>query len=109
MLQDKITKQISELQTNFSSNQMRSSTIFHTLQSLKLSANFAEFNFLKPQGYAFNLVLSLLIWMIIQSKKTVNSSLSELSENHINLEKDVFYRLKNSEKACWRRILCLEC
>jgi len=105
MLQDKVTKQISELQTNFSSNQMRNSTIFQTLKSLKLSANFAEFNFLKRQGYAFNLVLSLLIWMTLQSKKTVNYSITELSENNIGLEKDVFYRLKNSEKVCWRRIL----
>jgi len=105
MLQDKVTKQISELQTNFSSNQMSNSTIFQTLKSLKLSANFAEFNYLKTQGYAFNLILSLLIWMTLQSKKTVNSSITELSENNIGLEKDVFYRLKNSEKVCWRRIL----
>jgi len=84
---------------------LRSSTIFQTLKSLKLSANFAEFNHLKSQGYAFNVVLSLLIWMVLQSKKTVNSSLSELSDNGIKLEKDVYYRLKNSEKICWRRIL----
>ena len=105
MLQDKVTKQISELQTNFSSKQMRSSTIFQTLKSMKFSANFSEFNFLKTQGYAFNIVLSLLIWMTLQSKKTVNSSISELLENNTGLAKDVFYRIKNSEKVCWRRIL----
>jgi len=105
MLHDKITEKITELQTNFSLDQMRSSTVFQTLTSLKLTANFAEFNFLKTQGYAFNGVLSLLIWMRFKSKKTVNSSLTELSENGINLEKDVYYRLKNSEKICWRRIL----
>jgi len=105
MLHDKVTEQISELQTIFSSNQMRSASIFHTLKSLKLSANFAEFNFLKTQGYTFNLVLSLLIWMNLRSSKTVNSSLPELSENNIKLAKDVYYRLKNSEKVCWRRIL----
>jgi len=105
MLHDKITEKISELQNNFSSIQLRSSTIFQTLKSLKLSANFAEFNHLKSQGYAFNVVLSLLIWMVLKSKKTVNSSLSELSDNGIKLEKDVYYRLKNSEKICWRRIL----
>ena len=105
MLHDKITEKFSELQNNFRSNQLRSTTIFQTLKSLKLSANFAEFNYLKSQGYAFNLVLSLLIWMTLQSKKTVNSSLSELSDNGINLKNDVYYRLKNSEKICWRRIL----
>jgi len=105
MLHDKVTEQISELQTSFNSNQMRSENIFQTLKSLKLSANFAEFNFLKTQGYTFNFVLSLLIWMSLRSKKTVNSSLPELSENNIKLAKDVYYRLKNSEKVCWRRIL----
>jgi hypothetical protein len=105
MLDDKITQKISELQKNFSSSQLERSTIFQTLKSLKLSANFAEFNFLKKQGYAFNLVLSVLIWMTLRSIKTVNSSLSELFENGILLEKDVYYRLKNSEQICWRRIL----
>ena len=75
------------------------------LKSLKLPSNFSEFNLLKSQGYAFNLVLSLLIWMTIQSKKTVNSSLPDMSDNGITIKKDVFYRLKNSEKICWRRIL----
>jgi len=105
MPRDKVTKQISELQNNFSSDQIKSSTIFQTLKSLKLSANFAEFNHLKVQGYAFHLVLSLLIWMILHSKKTVNSSLPEFSDNGIHLGNDVYYRFKNSEKICWRRIL----
>ena len=105
MLDDKVTTKISELQNNFSSDSLKSSTIFQTLKSLKLSANFSEFNFLKAQGYAFNLVLSLLIWLTLQSKKTVNSSLADLSDNGIKVKKDVFYRLKNSTKVCWRRIL----
>jgi hypothetical protein len=105
MPQDKVTPKISELQKNFSSDQLRSSNIFQMLKSLKLSANFTECNFLKSQGYAFNLVLSLLIWMTIGSNKTVNSSLPDLSDNGIHLGKDVFYRLKNSAKICWRRIL----
>ena len=105
MLRDKITKQISELQNNFTSYQVKSSTIFQTLKSLKLSNSFTEFNHLKTQGYAFNLVLSLLIWMTIHSKNTVNSSLPELSDNGIKIKKDVYYRLKKSVKICWRRIL----
>ena len=72
---------------------------------MKLSANFAEFDFLKKQGYAFQLVLSLLIWMVLHAKNTVSSSLPELFDNGIKIKKDVFYRLKNSEKICWRRIL----
>jgi hypothetical protein len=105
MPQDKVTNKNSELQNNFSSDQLQSSTISQTLKSLKLSANFSDFNYLKEQGYTFNLVLSFLIWMTIHSKKTVNSSLSDLSDNGVNLGKDVYYRFKNSEKICWRRIL----
>ena len=71
MLRDKVTDKISELQNNFTgSDRLKSSIIFQTLQSLKLSANFAGFNFFKQQGYAFNFVLSLLIWMTIQPEKT---------------------------------------
>ena len=105
MPQDKVSNKISELQNNFSSDQLKSLTIFQTLKSLKLSANFADFNYLKEQGYVFNLILSFLIWMTIHSKKTVNSSLSDLSDNGVHLGKDVYYRFKNSEKICWRRIL----
>jgi hypothetical protein len=100
-----ITKKITELKKKISTDEFKNSTIFQTLKSFKLSANFTEFNFLKKQGYTFDLILSLLIWMNIRSKETVNSSLSELSENGILLRKDVFYRLKNSEHVCWRRIL----
>jgi hypothetical protein len=105
MLDCKVTKKISELQEDSSSSQLKSATIFQTIKSLRLSANFAEFNHLKKQGYTFNVVLSVLIWVILQSKKTVNSSLPELLDNGISIEKDVYYRLKNSTKICWRRIL----
>ena len=105
MLGDKVTNKISELQTNFSSEQLKCSTIFQTINSLKLSSNFKEFNYLKQQGYTFDVVLSVLIWIVLRSKTTVNSALSELSDYGINIKKDVYYRLKNSVKICWRRIL----
>ena len=92
MLRDKITNKISELQNDFSSKEVKSSIIFQTLKSLKMSATFSEFNHLKTQGYSFSLVLTLLIWQTIRSKKTVNSSLSDLSENGITIAKDVYYR-----------------
>jgi hypothetical protein len=105
MLQDKVTAKISELQTNFSSNSMEVSNILQTFRAMKLSESFSEFNHMKTEGYSFKLVLSLLIWMIVHSRSTVNSSLSSLSERGIRLGKDVYYRFKNSEKIVWRRIL----
>jgi hypothetical protein len=38
-------------------------------------------------------------------KKTVHASLPELREHGITAGKDVFYRLKNNTKICWRLIL----
>ena len=89
MPSDKITNKISELQTNFSSEQLKCSTIFQTINSLKLASNFKEFNSLKQQGYTFDVVLSVLIWIVLRSKTTVNSALSELSDYGINIKKDV--------------------
>jgi hypothetical protein len=43
--------------------------------------------------------------MVTQPKKTVNASLSALKEHQIEMGKDVYYRLKNNEKVCWRLIM----
>ena len=105
MLRDKVKENVSELQNDFSSEKIGKTSIIQSIRSLKLSEHFSEFNQLKQQGYQFSSILSLMVWMVLSEKKSVNSSLSELSENNISMEKDVFYRIKNSEKLCWRRIL----
>ena len=51
------------------------------------------------------MILSLLLVMVVKSKKTVSSSLSNLHEQGIRIGKDVFYRLKNKEQVYWRCIL----
>ena len=43
--------------------------------------------------------------MVVTANKTVSSSLTSLYEHGIRTGKDVFYRLKNNEQVCWRRIL----
>jgi len=105
MLRNKGIKKIVELQADFDPTKMDSEKIMGIFKAIKLTSSFSEFNYLKGSGYSFKLVLSLLIAMVVTANKTVSSSLSNLYEQGISMGKDVFYRLKNNEEICWRRIL----
>lgn len=104
-MEDKITKKISELKTDFSENKLESVNLLSSFKAIKLTAHFSEFKTIKRCGYEFRQVLSVLIWIITQKKETVNSSLSRLKGEGIDFGKDVYYRLKNNSNLCWRRIL----
>ncbi|MDR0506985.1 MAG: hypothetical protein LBH32_09260 [Dysgonamonadaceae bacterium] len=71
MLWDKVTTDFSELQIK----QTEGAGILQSINSLKLSNCFSAFKSFKQQGYSFKLVLSLLIWMVLHSKKSLNTSL----------------------------------
>jgi len=105
MLRDKDIKKIEEIQTDFNPENFDVEKIMSIFKAMKLKDSFSEFNYLKRSGYSFKLVLSLLIVMVVLANKTVSSSLSHLYGYGISIGKDVFYRLKNNEKICWRRIL----
>jgi hypothetical protein len=74
-------------------------------KAMKITEQLSIFDYIKQSGYSFKLVLSLLIMMTVMGKKTVNASLPDLREHGITAGKDVFYRLKNNAKICWRLIL----
>ena len=105
MLQDKVTKKISELSSDFSEKNLERSFFSSGFKALNLTACFSEFSHFKSKGYSFQSVLSLLLWMTTQAGKTVNSSLPALIDNGVVMGKDVFFRLKNNEKINWRRLL----
>ena len=105
MLHDKITKSISEITNDFNKNKLDSVNLLKSFNALKLTGRFSEFKNIKRCGVDFKLVLSVLIWIVAQCDKKVNSSLSVLFEMWIRCGKDVYYRIKNNEKICWRRIL----
>jgi Transposase DDE domain. len=105
MLHDKSIKRIEEIQTDFHPNEISVEKILSGFKALKLTESFSEFNKMKSRGYSFKTVLSLLIWMVVLPEKTVSSSLKTLHDNGLQMGKDVFYRLKNRESICWRRIL----
>jgi len=105
MAHDKITKRVSELQMDFNLDTVTVSKMMGLFKSMKLTENLSVFDYLKECGYSVKFVLSLLIIMVVTGKKTVYASLPELREQGITAGKDVFYRLKNNSKICWRLIL----
>ncbi|GHT18238.1 hypothetical protein FACS189429_4370 [Bacteroidia bacterium] len=106
MLRDKITKNISEITNDFSKNKLDGVNVLRSFRALKLTERFSEFKNIKRCGYNFQIILSALIWIVTQKEKTVNSSLSALSEMGICCGKDAYYRLKNKENICWRIASC---
>jgi len=105
MARDKGTKRVSELQTDFNPSTITVGKMMDIFKALKISETFSAFDYIKESGYSFKLVMSLLIIMVVMAKKTVYASLPELREHGITAGKDVFYRLKNNSKICWRLIL----
>jgi len=105
MLRDKGTKKIEEIKMDFNPDRFDEEKVTVIFKALKLTESFKAFNCFKEKGYSVKLVLSLLLVMTVTGGKTVSSSLSHLYEQGIKAGKDVFYRLKNNEKICWRLIL----
>jgi hypothetical protein len=105
MLRDKSKNNIEEIKTDFNPAIFDEVKITGIFKALKLSESLSEFNYLKKSGYSVKLVLSLLLVMLVTAKMTVSSSLSSIHEHGLSAGKDVFYRLKNNESICWRRIL----
>jgi len=105
MLRNKSTKNAEEIKTDFNPLRFDIEKITGIFKALKLTESLSEFNYLKQSGYSIKVVLSLLLFMAVTENKTVLSSLSNLYGYGITTGKDVFYRLKNNERVCWRRIL----
>jgi hypothetical protein len=105
MLRNKGIKKIEEIQTDFNPNNFDVEKMMSIFKAMKVTESLSVFNAIKRCGYSFKLVLSLLIVFVVTTNRTVSSSLSSLYGYGISIGKDVFYRLKNNEKICWRLIL----
>ena len=105
MLRNKSTKKIEEIKMDFHSERFDGEKMISIFKALKLTDSLQEFNFLKRNGYNVKHLLSLLLVIVVSSNKTVSSSLSYLYDHGVHIGKDVFYRIKNNEHICWRRIL----
>lgn len=105
MLRNKGIKKLEELKTDFNPERFDIEKITSIFKAMQLTESISEFNYLKQSGYSVRMILSLLLVTLVTANKTVFSCLSCLSEQGITIGKDVFYRLKNNEQVCWRRIL----
>ena len=105
MLRDKGKKSIEEIKMDFNPDRFTEEKVTRIFKALKITESLSEFNYVKKSGYSVKMVLSLLLVIVVTGNKTVLSSLSDLYEQGITTGKDVFYRLKNNEHICWRRIL----
>jgi hypothetical protein len=105
MLRNKSTNKLDEIKADFNSETFDLVKITGIFKAMKLTESISEFNYLKQSGYSVKLVLSLLLVMVVTANKTISSSLSGLCEHGLKIGKDVFYRLKNNDTVCWRRIL----
>ena len=105
MLRDKDKKSIEEIKTDFHPERFSEEKVTRIFKALKITESLREFNFIKKSGYSVQWVLSMLLVMAVTGNKTLLSSLPNLYEQGITAGKDVFYRLKNKEYVCWRRIM----
>jgi len=105
MLRNKGIKKLKEIQTDFNPERFDSAKLTNIFKAMNLTDSFSEFNYLKGRGYSFKWVFSVLIVLVVTANDTILSSLSYLYGHGIKTGKDVFYRLKNNEYICWRRIL----
>ena len=105
MLRNKGTHKIKEIQTDFNPERFDVEKMTNIFKAMKLTESLNVFNYLKQSGYGVKMVLSLLLVNVVAGNKTVSSSLPGLCEEGIRIGKDVFYRLKNREGICWRRVL----
>ncbi len=107
MLLNKDINKISELKNGFTPRWLEPDFILSSLKCFSFSALCKCLNPLKQRGYGFESIFSCLICMPFLGLKTVHSFTGSMLSDHIEARKDVFYRLKNNPKICWRRILWL--
>ena len=105
MLRNKGITKIREIQTDFNPDRFEIGKLVGIFKALKLTESLSDFDYMKRNGYRVRDLLSLMLVMVVTANKTVSSSLSYLYGYGIDIGKDVFYRLKNNDRACWRRIL----
>lgn len=105
MLQNKDIKKISELKNDFTHSWYEPDFLMKSLKKFSFS-NLCKCLFpLKMRGYNFNAVFSILISLPFLRIKSINNMIDSPLYKHMQMQKDVFYRLKNNVNISWRIIL----
>lgn len=105
MLQSKDINKIAELKNGFTPRWFEPDYILGSLKCFSFSVFCKCLEPLKQRGYSFESIFSCLICLPFLGIQTVHSLTGSIMAKHIEARKDVFYRLKNSHRICWRLIL----
>ena len=105
MLQSKDIDKIAELKNGFTPRWLEPDSILSSLKGFSFSAVCKCLAPLKQKGYSFESIFSCLICLPYLGLQTVHSFTGSAMADHIKARKDVFYRLKNNPKICWRVVL----
>ena len=105
MLQKQSSSKLSELQDFFKTNSSVTNKISTVFKGFTVCKSLKNINLYKQKGYeATDALYALLLLPFILEKSIygmIKSSLGFIS----NMEKDVFYRLKNNPSIDWRRVV----
>jgi len=105
MLQSKDINKIAELKNGFTPRWLEPDFILSSLKCFSFSTLCKCLTPLKQRGYSFESIFSCLICLPFLGLQTVHSFTGSAMADHIEARKDVFYRLKNNPKICWRVVL----
>lgn len=105
MLQSKDINKIAELKNGFTPRWLEPDFILSSLKCFSFSAVCKCLSPLKTRGYSFESIFSCLISLPFLGLQSVHSFTGSAMAAHIEARKDVFYRLKNNVRICWRMIL----
>ena len=105
MLPNKSIKNISELKNSFTPAWVNPDFIFREFKAVKFLKIGKSFNAFKLKGYSFESMFTILITLVVLGESTISSLTCSVWYKSCKAGKDVFYRLKNNPRICWRQIL----
>ncbi len=101
------TNKISELKTCFTHKWLEADYILNSMNCFSFSSLCKSLKAVKIKGYSFHVIFSILVSLPFVGQCTVNGLLNSPLKSHLQLKKDVFYRLINKASIDWRSILWL--
>jgi hypothetical protein len=105
MLHTKDIKNIGELKNSFSTCCQNTELFFDLLSPFKSGSWKTAMSGLKVKGYKLSTVIAVLIVLPFTGQDSIHSFVHSWFSCVIEAQKDVFYRLLNNSKICWRLLL----
>lgn len=107
-MQNKSTKEISELKAIISDSTKLSSSLANVMNDFDLKKHFSLFDFLKCKGLAVSSLLNILIMLPFYTVENVYAMFKAgINNKDLQGKKDAYYDIKNNEHFDWRTLLNL--